>query len=402
MALNILPQDLKEDLIKMKRSDLSVTNITRLFGTTSSKVEGKFVTNAPKFDVRMPVTLKAGEYINKKDIVTTVGSILFNKLLIEGRFENIIPDGFVNDEMTKSKMDDMTKIIVDALKAGKTTVEILADYLKAYENYVLKLVTIFSPSYSMNMLKPNTEMRTEKRNAIRDNPVHSTQDMANMEDDLVKMAKGKLADDPAMSLYDSGARGSFKNNYKTMSLMIGAVENPATKEYDFVESNLVDGIQKQDLVAAGNIVVTSEYPKAVGTQVGGYLTKQFYAVFQSIVLDAPGSDCGSKAYLKLVLTPDLVEPMMYQYIKVGEKLVMLSEDNKNQFINKTVLFRSPMYCLSDKVCSKCAGERFYMMEMENIGLTSGKISNNLLNASMKKRHDITVYFDTVDLNKLLI
>ncbi len=80
----------------------------------------------------------------------------------------------------------------------------------------------------------------------------------------------------------------------------------------------------------------------------------------------------------------------------------MTEDNINNYINKTVNLRSPMYCTTDKICSKCAGERFGNMDIENIGLTTGKISNNLMNKRMKKRHNMKVKLDNVNIDTLLI
>lgn len=143
-----------------------------------------------------------------------------------------------------------------------------------------------------------------------------------------------------MTLFKSGSRGSFEDNYKNMSIMIGPVKNPGTGKYDFVESNYVDGIEKKDLPAVGNSIVNAAYPKAVGTEKGGYLTKQFFAVYQSITLDEHGTDCGSKGYLTVTLTTNNIHDYLYQYIvEVGGKLVLLTDENSEQYIDKTVQFR---------------------------------------------------------------
>ena len=42
------------------------------------------------------------------------------------------------------------------------------------------------------------------------------------------------------------------------------------------------------------------------------------------------------------------------------------------------------------------------MGIQNSGLTTGRVSNNMLNASMKNFHNAKVKFDKVDLNDLLL
>lgn len=404
MAAGMLNEDLKKELLSLKKEDLTVSFITKNFGYTTKKDSGEFNITPPKFDTKLNVNLAAGEYTNFEAITTTVGIILFNKLLIAGKIDNIIPNGFYNKIITKKQFGEIMSYISSAL--NKKIIEInptVIDFLKAYEFYGLKLVTIFSPSYTMGIMKPNKEVMAERERLIKETKLETVQDMSHLEDKLVSKAREILKNDPGMTLFDSGSRGSFDNDYKTMSVTVGPVENVVTGKFDFVESNYIDGLQKKDLVAAGNIVVTSEYPKAVGTQVGGYLTKQFYAVYQSIVVDEPGTDCGTTKCIKVFITSENSHLFLYQFIRTENgKLVLLTEDNINNYVNKTVNLRSPMYCTTDKVCSKCAGERFSNMGIENIGLTTGKISNNLMNKRMKKRHNMKVKLDNVNVDTLLI
>ena len=80
----------------------------------------------------------------------------------------------------------------------------------------------------------------------------------------------------------------------------------------------------------------------------------------------------------------------------------LTPDNHEKFLNKKVMLRSTMFCKNDKHCSVCSGRRFYIMGIQNSGLTTGRVSNNMLNASMKNFHNAKVKFDKVDLNDLLL
>jgi hypothetical protein len=142
--------------------------------------------------------------------------------------------------------------------------------------------------------------------------------------------------------------------------------------------------------------------KAVGTQVSGYLSKQITAAMQTVVLDKPGSDCGTKGSLKIVITPYLKNDFKYRYMVEGSKLIYLDESNIDKYINREVKMRSPMYCVGDKICSKCAGEMYYKLGLTNIGLTSTRVSSTLLNLSMKKFHDATIKTTKVDINTIVI
>lgn len=140
----------------------------------------------------------------------------------------------------------------------------------------------------------------------------------------------------------------------------------------------------------------------IGTQDAGYLTKKFFAAYQSIQVDKPGTDCGSKNGLSFVLTEEDGDNYDYQYNIEGNKLVLITPQNRSKYIGKKVKLRSPMYCSGDKLCSICAGKRWEIMGIKNSGLTAGRVTNTLLNASMKNFHSAKVSLDKVNIDDLLI
>jgi len=106
--------------------------------------------------------------------------------------------------------------------------------------------------------------------------------------------------------------------------------------------------------------------------------------------------------LEITLTPDVIQDYYYQNIITDKGHETLNADTQSKYLNKRVKIRSSMFCKNDKICSVCAGRRFYLMGIKNIGLTSGRVTNTLLNASMKNFHDAKVKFNEVDVNDLLI
>lgn len=134
----------------------------------------------------------------------------------------------------------------------------------------------------------------------------------------------------------------------------------------------------------------------------GYLTKQYYAAYQSMQCDDDGTDCGTKEGLPIRLTESNIDLYDFQNIVTKNGFETLTPNNHDKFINKKVLIRSPMFCKGDKHCSVCSGRRFYIMGIKNSGLTTGRITNTMLNASMKNFHNAKIKFDTVDINDLLL
>src|SRR5699024_4288758 len=98
--------------------------------------------------------------------------------------------------------------------------------------------------------------------------------MNKIQDELVKYARDLLQDDESMILYQSGSKPQFENNYKVLSIMRGPVKNEVTGKYEFVTSNLMNGITKEDIPSSANTILASEYPTAIATAKAGYQSKK--------------------------------------------------------------------------------------------------------------------------------
>lgn len=402
----VLSEDKKRALLKLDPETLTIRDITKLFGHSTSSRKDKrmaFEIKGPEYNLRDKVLLKKGEYINTKDLETTVGKILFNKLMIEGtELVKVVPNGFYNEEVNAKKLKGLNKLVAMGVMQGiYPVVPTVPDYLKKFEFWGLCLVTIVSPSYSIETIVPNKQLEKRKQELLAQARSGNIADLTQVENQLVDEAARILKGTPGMYMFESGARGSFENDYKNMQLAIGAVENPITGNYDFMTSNYMNGIQKEDIPAAANSVVNAEYPKAVGTSQGGYMTKQFYAVFQSLIIDDPGSDCGAKYGLPIVLTKDNLEDYIDQYIIDGKDLVLITPDLPTKYMNHEIQIRSPMYCCGDKLCNKCAGERYYKIGVTNMGLGSNKLSGALQSQTLKLRHNMKISVDRINEKTIL-
>lgn len=394
MAARLTPDE-KKELLSLKKDELTVSKITKLFAHRA-KPGNVFDVEPPKFNTKAKFTLDAGEYINRDTVETSVGIFLFNKLLVEGNVEACIEGGYFNEVCTKKVFSKFLNIIAQGIinQVIPITPNVY-NFLRDYEFWGMKLVTIFSPSYTMAMIKPSDDIRAMKDDLIKKNKDPSLASLTDIRAKLLDVAKTDTKDDPGRTLFDSGARGSFDNDFGNMFVAVGPVENPGAGNFDFMISNYINGISKQDLVAAGNITVNAEYPKAIGTAKGGYLAKQFNAVFQTIVLGPKDSDCGTKGALTCVITKDNLSKYVDQYLVTESgKLLLITPDLDPKYLNTKVKIRSPMYCIhlkdGDALCNHCVGERFYKLGVTSFGLVATVLAGQIMNASLKLRHSLMV------------
>ena len=401
-----LSDALKKELLAMDPEDLSVSWFTKNCTDHYSKSKGEV---KARININSRVTLQPKEYLNNREVIqTTAGRIIFNKMCIEGKVDSV--SGYVNTPFTKKNFGKFVNMLSDAIMEDKLSTDAYAKFIHYYSFFGLKITASIAPSFSEAILKPIPEVikrRDERIKEIEANtdltPEQKTQEYSKLENELTDMAKGYVKDDPSMILFDSGARGNFGVEYKVMSIFGGLVPNTASGGHDFMTSNYMDGLKKEDIPKAGNLVVGASYPRSVATAVGGYQTKKYYSAYQSIVLDEPGTNCGSKFTIRIPrLTPKIANDYMYQYMVIDGKNVCLTPENVKDYLGKAVNFRTPMGCLGNKICHVCAGDRFRRLGIQNAGLTAGRISNSIMDKNMQAFHQTKVNFNKVDPDSLIV
>lgn len=399
MQLNDTDRDY---LVSLQSKDISITLISKLFGDTYDKKQRKVIPSRMK--PTDTLTLKAGECMAKAPVKTTAGRVIFNKIISQPAFGDIF--GYVNMVINKGGLASLEEMFSQALMDDKITTDQMMKYFDNIQWLGANANHILTPSFTMKTLTPLKNITDERDALLKKNADKIAKGdvlvAVDIENQLVKKAKEQLKDDPGMDLFNSGARGSFENNYKNTSIMKGTAYNPIEGKFEVIGTNFMEGIDKEHMHLQGNAVISGSYPKAVGTADSGYLFKQLVATFQTVVLDKKGSDCGSKSFIDIKLTSKNIDKFMYRYIKDGSKYIMLSPEVIKKYVGKTVHMRSPMHCTSTKLCNICAGDIFYKMNIENVGLLTSQISSDMLNASMKKFHDSNQKMNEIDINSMFI
>lgn len=390
----------KKYFLSLKPEELGIKMQTHLFGRTADPKTKKI--NEPRYNVTDRVKLKAHEYINTKDVDTTLGRIVFNKICIEPYIKDIIPDHYWNIPLDKKGIGKLYTIVGEALKYNKVDTELVWQWEKSIEFYSLKAAIIYNSSYNKGLLIPRDDLIKERDEFIKNNPNVTTAEYADFEKYITNKAADKLSDNEAIGLYTSGARGEISDQYKNISITIGPVYNPATGEMEPVTSNFIEGFKKSEIPKAGNMLISAAYPKSCATADSGYITKQYYAAFQSIFVDDDGTDCGTKSYINVYLTDKNFGKYEFQNVMDNGKPVTLTQENKSKYVNKFVKLRSPMCCLGEHVCSVCVGRFPYISGIKNIGVTFADIPNAAVNGGMKKFHKSAIQMDDVDINTLII
>lgn len=118
--------------------------------------------------------------------------------------------------------------------------------------------------------------------------------------------------------------------------------------------------------------------------------KKLSAVGQTISQGEKDSDCGTKKVLELEVTNHNSDLILYRYIIERGRKVLLTKENIDNYIGKTVKMRSPMYCTNDKICNICAGELYGedMLDIKDWGLLFYKVGKFIALFSLIARKSI--------------
>lgn len=402
MIIMMLKQGDKEFLLSVKHLDITKQFIEENF-IEHYDSENKKVVKA-KYSWQDEFSLKKGEYHNKEDIErTNVGLFIFNKLVIEDLLEDII--GYWNTPFTKKVLGKFESLISEALKNDRFTVDQFAEYENRLQ-WILALHPMICGSFTEKTIVPLKGVIAKRNKLIKENEeALNNGDVVKaiqIEGELLEEAKKELKGDPGMEIFDSGARASFDNNYKTSMIMKGPVLEPISGKYKIVSTSYTEGVKKENIPEYSSSVTQVQYPKSVGTAVGGYAVKKFYAEYQNIRIGPKGSNCGSLGALEMKLTEDNYAGYIDRYIMEGKKVIHLDEKNIKSYIGKTVRLRSPMFCTTDKICNVCFGDLPYKLGIENVGLTTAKIGSNFVNLGMKSIHNSSMKIKELDINDILL
>lgn len=400
MFLALKPEDIDQELFDSLFSD--TVDPTQMKKNKDGVLEPKIIPS--RFNTYDEFKLKAGEYFNTTDITTNCGLFIFNKFLIEPYFQKEV--GYVNFPITKKARDNIDHIIEAAILLDDT-----GDCIKRYVQYMNRMCwlaftlnTQICSSLSIKSSTPLASVEKRKKELIQK---HKKEIEANdaiaykhITDELVSLAQKEMESDPSYELYASGARGAFDNAYRQWLITKGPVYNAYKGEFEIITESLYEGIPKENVPTISNAVIHGFYYKSIAPGSSGYMAKKLAAGFQDVVLDERNSDCKTSLCAFVELTEDNLHYYMYNFIKSGSKYIRLEPSNQSSYIGKVVQMRLPECCIGKKLCNRCAGDRYYLLGIDNMGLTFNRVANSTLRAKMKKSHDSTVRTYILDPDKI--
>ena len=396
----LLTQDETNMILNLDSDDICISLLVDFFAKPAPDKE-------PRFNTNDYFILPKERFNTKISGYTTIGIYLINLHLIQPKFSKLF--GYINKPFDGSVIGDIEDKLADELYNDRITTDDMSDYYERFLWLASEKMSFLSPSLTPALLKPPPGLRELKEKLFKEHEKELSEDNpnnvvigSNIENELIKYSENYLKTQDGYENFASKSKINIKNNYKNMNIMKGPLKSSYTGKYRINKSDYNDGIDKSEYSSLADSAVIGSHSRAINTAKGGYLAKKSNQTLNSISAGLKGSDCGTTRYLEVYIYPGLEKTYLNRYILDNGSLKELTSENINNYVNTTVKMRSPMYCRYDEpcYCNICLGNQPYMLGLENFGLAMSRISNKLLNLSLKKFHDLTVKISKIDIDNL--
>ena len=388
-------------ILSLDSNDITSSLITKLFAKSEYD-------KPPLYRVNDYFKLPKERFKTKKDVYTTIGIYIANLHLIQPRFSKIF--GYLNKPFDGKLVSFIEDKLSDALYYDHISTDDMADYY----NRIQWLgghdqMSFLSPSITPALLKPpkvvidkKNKLLKEHKEELKDTNPKNAVVAANIESELVKDAEEYLKTQDGYENFASKSKINIGNNYKTMNIMRGPLLNSYTGKYKVNRSEYNTGITKDEYASTADASVIGAYARAINTAKGGYLAKKSNQTLNAVMADKKGSDCGTKMTIDVFIYPSMKNDYLNRYIVENGKLVELTVDNIDKYVNTTVHMRTALFCKCKEpyYCNVCLGNQPYLLGLEHFGLAISRIPNKLLTLSMKKFHDLTVKTKKIDMDTI--
>lgn len=398
--MNFPEKEIKgEDLIEilnLESNDICISLFEKYFFKTSP-------TEPARFEVNDYFKLPTEKFKTKKVVWTTLGIYLLNLHLIQHKFNSLF--GYINKPFDGKVIKYIEDVLSDALYYDKITTDDMADYYNRIQWLGHDKLSLLSPSITPFLLKPPPGLMAKKEELFKkyskeldpSNPDNALV-AAKIENELIAEAEKYLKSVDGYENFASKSKVNIPNNYKTMNIMKGPLLNSYTGQYEVNSSEYNTGVKKEEYASISDSAVLGAHARAINTAKGGYLAKKSNQALNAVMAGPKGSDCKTAKTYSVYIYPEQKTAYLNRYIVDNGRLVELTTENIDKYVNTTVNMRSPIYCKMKEpcFCNICSGNQPYLLGLTNFGLAINRISNKLLTLSMKKFHDLTVKTEKID------
>ncbi|MGD2071991.1 MAG: hypothetical protein PVG65_00670 [Candidatus Thorarchaeota archaeon] len=351
--------------------------------------------------VYIPVTEEAKQEVIEKMFITQNLSSPANKnlsttpsqdvilgiyALTSNKFENLNNKvKFKEKEITKSRKifneclpEDYE--LVDEVVTKKTLIDILNNIKNNYsgneaskildeiKRIGFKYATLFGSTMSLD------DFLVEEADELK-NKLYT----GNFREELTALSDKKVTDflknKFAYSyMIESGARGSW-DQVKQLILTRGFISNFDGEILPLpIKHSLLDGLSEEEFFYSTYGCRKGLLDVALNTGTSGYLSRKLIFTCANLQISEDVEDCGTADCLEVDVKNKRKASMLVDRWKKTSKdgYELITEENYENNVGKVIKIRSPILCKSPKICKKCYGELYKVLNSRFIGIIAAQ------------------------------
>ncbi len=396
---NEVPREIVLDFIQ-KKHNIHKNDILKLVG--------KFKGKSRQYSFKSKVILRKGDYKGiDKTTETTFGRLVINTVIFshcDAEFQDV-----QFDSKTLSKVFGR---LADKVIKAELPIQQFKDSLNYYERFAFSMAPYVAPSIDVRVIAMGDEVLDLKKKLIEDNKEALENNDYVVADkickELIAKAKEVHGDSDHLEHYESGAsKMSWTNDFQLGGIMMGSLPTGSGSSTGFKVStaSLLDGMPVDEIMDYSNYATIAAYFKYKNPEIGGTYLKLLLVYLSTLTLGKKDSDCGTVQTLTKVITQSEAKEHIGSYIVEKGKIVRLSWDNIDNYIDQPVELRSPVYCKDAHLCNTCVGDLIFNIVGEGgpVGVEMTKKATELTQKSLQKTHDMSLKLVHIeDLNKYLV
>ena len=344
----------------------------------------------PPFSFKEKVSLVKGSIPNlDKNVDSTYGNVLVNYTVLVYPFGKKI--GFVTGKVSARALEAIIEPILESDPEDFTTADQSKIYVSEYLKFTDAMFTLAGytqlcvPGASEKTMQAPPGIKELKNKLLKENEgrLHDPAVISKIDKELVDFDRAWMKGDSAEGFLNNKA---YEVVRKKLFLMHGGESGfKDGPDMDLIPGTLEEGWDIDYLPAMSNSLREGSYNRGAMTALGGWAVKFFYRVMQNSSISE--KDCGTKLGIPRLIDSVNAKGFVGFWVQEAKGSVLLTEDNINSYVGKTVIMRSPLFCKSEFTgyCELCMGVK-NSQNPTGLGAAAAQVGSTFLYIYMSAMH----------------
>ena len=340
---------------------------------------GIYVLTQDSLSKKTPVVLKSDveldklhplEIIRYDGEVTTVGRVLFNKILPSKKY-------YTNKPITKSDVKSLAQQIYKDY--GHSDKQKYIEFVNKVVNLGMKYYTLMGVSFTLDDLMEVPKEALLLKEQLR--KVKSNEEADKIIKQIISVYK-EYAEKKNNNIGTIGKAGGLKQGFNQATQVVvtkGLIQSGT--DVNILVDSYSDGFNTQEYFKSGYGSRQGIIDRVLNTSETGYLSRQLVYALQRVEADPAVRDCKTKRYMKIKVTPDIARRLNGRNIVANDGKIIPFD---KKYVGKVIALRSPLYCISKNICLTCYGNLLLRNRSRYVGIMAGEVCGESLTQTIMR------------------